>query len=276
MDFKRFALQALEKNPMVQAGKFGLGQLVRSSPFQHLRNAALERTSLGLPEKTFIKAMTGGDRVTHGGIQLSDDQIARLKMAYKDQKNPLMKPTVREFDPNQEVFAGMSPEQLEIERKFFNENFRKADNDALAKFNSPYVSTYGRSIDDSGYGRDLKMTFGGLSMSKTPQGMRIQDTWDIDSAEEVASDPSTGIKAGVVDKFDNIHDLVEGGAIPSIIANAARSMGTYEPINIDKTIPIKEWNSIIPREATFAERVESNQGSGLQSLNNLYSQLFKR
>lgn len=275
-ELSRFATDAIANNPVVQAGRVGLGALVRSEPFQHLRNAALDRTSLGLPEKTFIKAMTGGDKVTPGGIELSDDQLARLKQAYTDQKDPSRRPRVREFDPNREQFAGMSPEELEIERQWYNENIRKYDNDALAKFNSPYVSTYGNSPKMSGYGRDLKMTLGGLSMTNTPDGMRIQDTWDIDPASEVAKDASTGITERDKDRPDLVVDLKEGGNVPSLIANAARALNTYEPIEIDQTIPANTWNSITPREASFEERVAGNQGAGLQTLNNLYSNLFKR
>lgn len=275
-ELSRFATDAIANNPVVQAGRVGLGALVRSEPFQHLRNAALDRTSLGLPEKTFIKAMTGGDRVTPGGIELSNDQLARLKQAYTDQKDPSRRPVVMEFDPSREEFAGMSPEELERERQFYNENFRKYDNDALAEFNSPYVSTYGNTPGTSGYGRDLKMTLGGLSMTNTPDGMRIQDTWDIDPASEVAKDTSTGINERDKDRLDLVQDLKEGGNVPSLIANAARALNTYEPIEIDQTVPANTWNSITPREVSFEERVAGNQGAALQTLNNLYSNLFKR
>lgn len=275
-ELSRFATDAIANNPVVQAGRVGLGALVRSEPFQHLRNAALDRTSLGLPEKTFIKAMTGGDKVTPGGIELSDDQLARLKQAYTDQKDPSRRPVVYEFDPSREQFAGMSPEELERERQWYNENIRKYDNDALAKFNSPYVSTYGSTPGMSGYGRDLKMTLGGLSMTNTPDGMRIQDTWDIDPASEVAKDASTGITERDKDRLDLVVDLQEGGNVPSLIANAARALNTYEPIEIDKTIPANTWNSITPREISFEERVANNQGPALQAMNNLYSNLFKR
>ena len=78
----------------------------------------------------------GGDKVTPGGIEFSDDQLARLKQAYTDQGS-FEKACCHGFDPNREEFAGMSPEELERERQFYNENFRKYDNDALAKFNSP-------------------------------------------------------------------------------------------------------------------------------------------
>lgn len=275
-NLSRFATDAVANNPIIQAGRLGLGSLVRSEPFQHLRNAALDRTPLGLPEKTFIKAMTGGDKVTPGGIEFSDDQLARLKQAYTDQKDPSRRPVVMEFDPNREEFAGMSPEELERERQFYNENFRKYDNDALAKFNSPYVSTYGSSPKTSGYGRDLKMTLGGLSMTNNPDGMRIQDAWDIDPASEVAKDPTTGITERDKDSIDLIQDLQEGGNVPSLIANAARALNTYEPIEIDKTIPADTWDSITPREISFEERVAGNQGAGLQTLNSLYSNLFKK
>ena len=275
-ELSRFATDAIANNPVVQAGRVGLGALVRSEPFQHLRNAALDRTSLGLPEKTFIKAMTGGDKVTPGGIELSDDQLARLKQAYTDQKDPSRRPVVYEFDPSREQFAGMSPEELERERQWYNENIRKYDNDALAKFNSPYVSTYGSTPGMSGYGRDLKMTLGGLSMTNTPDGMRIQDTWDIDPASEVAKDASTGITERDKDRLDLVVDLQEGGNVPSLIANAARALNTYEPIEIDQTIPANTWNSITPREISFEERVAGNQGPALQTINNLYSHLFKR
>ena len=128
----------------------------------------------------------------------------------------------------------------------------------------------------SGYGRDLKMTLGGLSMTNTPDGMRIQDTWDIDPASEVAKDASTGITERDKDRLDLVVDLQEGGNVPSLIANAARALNTYEPIEIDQTIPANTWNSITPREISFEERVANNQGPALQAMNNLYSNLFKR
>ena len=81
------------------------------------------------------------------------------------------------------------------------------------------------------------MTLGGLSMTNNPDGMRIQDTWDIDPASEVAKDPTTGITERDKDSIDLIQDLQEGGNVPSLIANAARALNTYEPIEIDKTIP---------------------------------------
>ena len=71
-------------------------------------------------------------------------------------------------------------------------------------------------------------------------------------------------------------DLQEGGNVPSLIANAARALNTYEPIEIDQTIPANTWNSINPREISFEERVANNQGPALQAMNNLYSNLFKR
>lgn len=271
----RFATEAIANNPIVQLGKLGLNGVVRSEPFQQLRNAALDRTPLGLPEKTFIKAMTGGDRVTPGGIELSDDQLSRLKAAYQNQKDPARKPVVSEFDASDERFKGMSPEELQVEQDFYNENFRKYENDNLAKFNSPYVSTYSRSSNrKSPYGRDLKLTLGGLSMTKNPRGMRIQDRWDIDSASEVSADYTTGLK-NTEDSFDSIQDLVEGGSIPSIIANTARTLGTYEPINMDQTVSTDRWTSLTPREATDEERTANAQGGGLQALNNLYDKYFK-
>ena len=75
-NLSRFATDAVANNPIIQAGRLGLGSLVRSEPFQHLRNAALDRTPLGLPEKTFIKAMTGGDKVTPGDTILMTSSLA--------------------------------------------------------------------------------------------------------------------------------------------------------------------------------------------------------
>ena len=105
-----------------------------------------------------------------------------------------------EFDPNREEFAKMSPEELEKSVSSTTRTSGRYDNDALAKFNSPYVSTYGSSPKTSGYGRDLKMTLGGLSMTNNPDGMRIQDTWDIDPASEY--DPTTGITERDKDSID--------------------------------------------------------------------------
>ena len=105
----------------------------------------------------------------------------------------------------------MSPEELERERQFYNENFGSMTTMLLPNSNSPYVSTYGSSPKTSGYGRDLKMTLGGLSMTNNPDGMRIQDTWDIDPASEVAKDPTTGITERDKDSIDLIQDLQEGG-----------------------------------------------------------------
>ena len=106
-NLSRFATDAVANNPIIQAGRLGLGSLVRSDR-QHLRNAALDRTPLGLPEKTFIKAMTGGDKVTPGGIEFSDDQLARLKQAYTDQKDPSRRPVVMEMTPTERVCGDVS------------------------------------------------------------------------------------------------------------------------------------------------------------------------
>jgi len=257
---KRFATERL-----VDLGKTALGSFVRSQPFQTVRNAVLDASSLGTPEQTYIKAMTGGDPQ---GVQLSNDQLARLKEAYNVQKDPARKPVVEEFDPTEERWAGMTPAQLQTERDYFNENFRKWDNYELAKFNSPIVETYGHSGRDNGYGRDLKMTFGGLSMyPQDDGGMRIYDEWDIDPVAEVAADPSKGIPKDAKDSFTRIHDLIEGGSAPSIVANIAKNMGTYEPIVTDITVPGSEWNAIVPKEATIEERFEPNQGPLLNKLN---------
>ena len=264
----RMATDAISRHPLTQVSKNILGQVVRSDPFQAARNAVLDRTTLGLPEKTFIKAMTGGDKQ---GVQLDNDQLARLKQAYNVQKNPAARPVVTEFDPTVEPFNTMTPEELQVEKKFYDENFRKYENDALARFNSPYVSTYGHNRDSSGYGRDLKMTFGGLSMKPTKQGgMRIYDKWDIDKASDVSGDHTTGIDQNATDSLSAIQDLTEGGSLPSIIANTARGLGTYEPIVTDIVIPRSEWSAITPREATIDERLMPNQGPILSRLNSMF------
>ena len=117
------------------------------------------------------------------------------------------------------------------------------------------------------------MTFGGLSIRPTPEGgMNIQDQWKIDDAATVASDGSTGFDAQFAkpDTFDRKLDLIEGGSIPSIIASVAKDLGTYEPININKTISPSDWQGITPRESSFEERVESNISPGLSKLNEGY------
>jgi hypothetical protein len=278
-DISRFATNAIAQNPFIQGSKAVLGGLVRSEPFQNLRNAVVDNTpGIGLPERTFIKAMTGGDTVTAGGIELNDDQLARLKQAYSIQKAPTRTPIVREFEPDRFTtkdggsFYDLSPEKQKAEIDFFNKNFRAHDNNRLAKFNSPYITTYAENnADHSGYGRDLKMTFGGLSMRPTPEGgMNIQDQWKIDDAATVAADKNSGFSSKSKDTFDRKIDLVEGGNIPSIIASVAKGLGTYEPINIDKTISPNHWQDITPREASFEERVTSNISPGLSKLNEGY------
>jgi len=277
-DVKRFATNFISQHPLIHGSKAVLGGLVRSKPFQNLRNAVVDNApGIGLPERTFIKAMTGGDTVTPGGIKLTDDQLARLKQAHTVQKDPTRKPILREFKPEEVKIPGMSfndlsPEQQKSEVDFFNETFRAIDNDKLAKFNSPYITTYGHKSSDSGYGRDLKMTFGGLSMRPTPEGgMNIQDQWKIDDAATVAADKTTGMRGQ--DTFDRKLDLIEGGSIPSIIASVAKGLGTYEPINIDKTISPRDWQGITPRESSFTERVEDNLSPGLSKLNEGYDYL---
>lgn len=282
-DVKRFATNFISQHPLTRGSKAVLGGLVRSKPFQNLRNAVVDNApGIGLPERTFIKAMTGGDTVTPGGIKLTDDQLARLKQAHTVQKDPTRKPIVREFEPDKfklddgRTFNDLSPERQKAEVDFFNDNFRAGDNNKLAKFNSPYITTYGHKSSDNGYGRDLKMTFGGLSMRPTPEGgMNIQDQWKIDDAATVASDGSTGFDAQFAkpDTFDRKLDLIEGGSIPSIIASVAKGLGTYEPININKTISPSDWQGITPRESSFTERVESNLSPGLSKLNKRYDSL---
>lgn len=269
MSIEKFATDIFTRPPIVQLGGPILRNVVRSEPFQNLRNAALELTGLPLPEKTFIRAMTGGDKVTPGGVSLSDDHLALLKQAKidKEKNAPYQYPP---FDPNNPEFAGMSPAQLKKEEDFYNENFVNPAKKELAQWESPVVSTYGHMLDQHGYNRDLKLTLGNLSMIDTPDGgMKIIDTWDVDPAGK------TGVNQfdnpDWKDEVDRVGDLIEGGPMASLIYNAANALGTYEPIEISHTIPGNKWNSIQAREGTLDERLEPNQGPILSGLNNIYS-----
>jgi len=237
---------------ILPGGDSVLSHLVRSRPFQALRNAALDKFEVGLPERTFIKAMTGGDRF--GTTKLNPEQLSRLKQAYDDQKGPSNAPKKPEPEYSDE-----------ISMKYYNDN--------LADYNSPIVSTYGNITQQSPYGRDLKMTLGNFQMTPTEEGgMNIYDRWDVDPDDVATKDPGTGL-AGQNSTFDRILDLTEGGSVPSLITRAAQQLGTYEPIEIRQNIPAKEWKTIKAKRVPWDQTMEDNQGAGLQQMNNLYGSI---
>lgn len=229
-----------------------LSNLVRSRPFQALRNAALDKFEVGLPERTFIKAMTGGDKL--GTTELNPEQLSRLKQAYNDQKGPSNAP--KKPEPEYSDDASM---------KYYNDN--------LADYNSPIVSTYGNITQQSPYGRDLKMTLGNLQMTPTEEGgMDIYDRWDVDPDDVATNAPETGL-AGQNSTFDRILDLTEGGPIPSLVTRAAQHLDTYEPIEIRQNIPADEWQSIEAKGLPLGETLVENQEPSLQYANDLYKKI---
>ena len=87
------------------------------------------------------------------------------------------------------------------------------------------------------------------------------------------------------DKSDMVLDLGEGGPIPSLIYNAAKSLGTYEPFDIRVNVSPQEWQNVqgkINNPTSSNAKMDMNtvnrdeQGFLLNQINNLYSKIKQK
>jgi len=194
------------------------GKVVRSAPFQAVRDTALNVAGLDLHEKLFLQSMTGGRR--DGLTQLPEDTLGQLKGASRDRDlarmgvekvAPWMEQTPNDFP------AGVKP----IKYSPIHGQAREGDN----------LDLYGR-------GAELHMGLGNVQATTDDSGnVRVRDIWDVDHAAH---------EDAAIAKGENplMGDLVEGGPLASRIYHFARRLGTYEPINVDVNIPAEKWKGI--------------------------------
>ena len=264
--------------------------IVRSAPFQAVRDVALEKSGLPKPEQFYIKGMTGGSKDI---TTMTPEELALVKGAY-EQKQNFQSPS------DQDIF--MLAKQQELMHQSFvkklKEQYAKAPeenkNSPLGKMifntiNTPFnldevvgniktgVNAAQKAIKNSGpvvnlygQGRNMKMAYGNLSVYPQPGGgVQIYDRWKVDKPEQLM--PGLG-KIGIKDKVDAVSDLGEGGPIPALIYNAAKALGTYEPFDIRVNVSPQDWQNIQGRVNTTiaSDRAKEEQGSTLNYLNTLY------
>lgn len=259
--------------------------IVRSAPFQAVRDVILEKTNLPKPEQFFIKAMTGGSKDI---TTMTPEELSLVKGAYNQKYN---QPPLTE-----EEIYGMAAAAKD-HHKFFIEQAKKEYGSAsstvknspkgqymLQAINTPfdinqtanaikaglkaqkeYVKDSGPVVNLYGQGRDMKMAYGSLSVFPQPNnGVQIYDRWKVDKAKDFNSE--------LKDKADRVLDLGEGGPIPSLIYNVAKRLNTYEPFDIRVNVPAKQWKNIEGRKNKETKEYfsEIEQGDFLNRLNNLY------
>ena len=185
---------------------------MRSAPFQTVRDTALNAAGLGLHEKLYLQAMTGGRR---GGLtQLPEHTLGQLKGASDDRDLARMSvekvaPWVEKQHTPSMTVSVLGPQSSE------------GDN----------LNLYGR-------GAGLHLGLGNVQATKDASGnVRVKDIWDVDHLPQEDAAIAKGERPAM-------HDLVEGGPLASRIYHFARRLGTYEPINVDINIPSKKWEGI--------------------------------
>ena len=239
--------------------------------FQGMRDFVLDRFT-PRPEALFIKAMTGGAPTQ---TDMTPTELGKIKDAFQTQKQftlfsdeellDNMKAKYATFKNKNPLMNGINAPTLE--------QAQQINAQAKAQQSDPVTNLYN-------YGRDMKMSYGNLSVYPQPDGgVRIYDRWKVDKNLNQAKDEK-----------DRVGDLIEGGPIPSLIYNAANKVGTYKPFDIDVTVPGEEWKKIQPistgrsapknfnslKEATkyyetlMQQDQAEDQGSFLNTVNNIY------
>jgi len=270
--------------------------VVRSGPFQAVRDVVLETSGLPKPEKFFIKAMTGGSKDI---TTMTPEELSLIKGAYTEKYNttPLKDEQIYGMAKAQE---GYHKQFIEQAKKQYASASPMVKNSPLGQMmlqtiNTPfdinkaletikmgseaqkkYAKNSGPVVNLYGQGRDMKMAYGNLSVFPQPGGgVQIYDRWKVDKANDVYP----GIeKMGIGDKADHVADLGEGGPIPSLLYNAAKQLGTYEPFDIRVNVPAEQWRNIegkINQEKTN-NNVKTEQGDSLNRLNTLYFQMKEK
>jgi hypothetical protein len=277
--------------------------VVRSAPFQTARDFLLEKSGLPKPEQFYIKGMTGGSRDI---TTMTPEELALIKGSYDKKYNT--KPLSAEKMLNMaKMHQGPYASFVEVAKKKYaaasqetkNSPFGQAMLNAINtpfdinkalesvkianKMKKDYVKNSGPVVSLYGQGRDMKMAYGNLSVYPQPGGgVQIYDRWKVDEANQVIP----GInKKGIRDQPDSVLDLGEGGPIPSLIYNAAKSLGTYEPFDIRVNVSPQEWQNVqgkINNPTSSNAKMDMNtvnrdeQGFLLNQINNLYSKIKQK
>jgi len=200
------------------------GELVRSAPFQSVRDTAFDVAGLGLHEKLFLQSMTGGRRKDL--TDLPKSSLPYLKGAFNDRE--LARKSVGKVAPwveKEAALLGVNPEDF---NKFASEMDSFAHGQAKEGDN---LSLYGK-------GADLHLGLGNAQVIQDDLGnVLVTDKWDVDHTPEEDAAIARG-------ENPRMSDLVEGGSLASRIYHFARRLGTYEPINVAVNIPSENWEGI--------------------------------
>ena len=268
--------------------------VVRSAPFQAVRDVLLEKSGLPKPEQFYIKGMTGGSRDIN---KMTPEELALIKGSYDEKYNtkPLSDEEMFNMAKMQQsshasFVEGAKKKYAAASQETKNSPFGQGllnaintpfdINEALetvkigGKMEKEYVKNSGPVVNLYGQGRDMKMAYGNLSVYPQPGGgVQIYDRWKVDKAKRVR------------DKSDMVLDLGEGGPIPSLIYNAAKSLGTYEPFDIRVNVSPQEWQNVqgkINNPTSSNAKMDMNtvnrdeQGFLLNQINNLYSKIKQK
>ena len=271
--------------------------VVRSAPFQAVRDVLLEKSGLPKPEQFYIKGMTGGSRDI---TTMTPEELALVKGSYDKKYNT--KPLSDEEMFNMaKMHQGPHANFVEVAKKKYaaasqetkNSPFGQAMLNAIntpfdinkalesvklaSKMEKDYVKNSGPVVSLYGQGRDMKMAYGNLSVYPQPSGgVQIYDRWKVDKANQVVPGME---KTGIKDQADRVLDLGEGGPIPSLIYNAAKALGTYEPFDIRVNVSPQEWQNVqgkINKPTSSNAKMDMNtvnkdeQGFLLNQINDLY------
>ena len=260
--------------------------VVRSAPFQTARDFLLEKSGLPKPEQFYIKGMTGGSRDIN---KMTPEELALIKGPYDEKYNtkPLsdeeMFNRAKMHQSSHASFVEGAKKKYaaasqETKNSPFGQGLLNAintpfdinealENVKLAdKMEKDYARNSGPVVNLYEQGRDMKMAYGNLSVYPQPGGgVQIYDRWKVDKAK------------GIRDKSDFVLDLGEGGPIPSLIYNAAKSLGTYEPFDIRVNVSPQEWQNVQGKINNAKINMNTvnrdEQGFLLNQINNLYSKI---
>lgn len=268
--------------------------VVRSAPFQTARDFLLEKSGLPKPEQFYIKGMTGGSRDIN---KMTPEELALVKGSYDKKYNTKLL-------SDEEMFNMAKMQQsshasfVEVAKKDYAAASQETKNSPFGqlmfnvindpfdinkaletvkianKIEKDYARNSGPVVNLYGQGRDMKMAYGNLSVYSQPDGgVQIYDRWKVDKAKYTK------------DKQDFVLDLGEGGPIPSLIYNAAKSLGTYEPFDIRVDVSPQEWQNVqgkINNPTSNNAKINMNtvnrdeQGFLLSQINNLYSKIRQK
>lgn len=278
----------------ISAPQISPAAVVRSAPFQTARDFLLEKSGLPKPEQFYIKGMTGGSRDIN---KMTPEELALIKGPYDEKYNtkPLSDEEMFNMAKMQQsshasFVEGAKKKYAAASQETKNSPYGQAIlnaintpfdiNEALEnvkiadKIEKTYARNSGPVVNLYGQGRDMKMAYGNLSVYPQPGGgVQIYDRWKVDKAKRIG------------DKSDMVLDLGEGGPIPSLIYNAAKSLGTYEPFDIRVNVSPQEWQNVqgkINNPTSNNAKINMNtvnrdeQGFLLNQINNLYSKIKQK